>query len=155
MIKAKNVKRFSFGPPSLLFAYPVTEHTLICIAEKRNTPRKQQKHIWGGAGEPSEAEQGFHWQRNRSKTGTSASKMDQIGFPCLTLFLWAITAIEGEYFTLLHGCHSFASKSWPVVPSVHITFSANSSNAPISLKAGKKYTYKIELSFMPTKRRGF
>lgn len=32
MIKAKNVKRFSFGPPSLLFAYPVTEHTLICIA---------------------------------------------------------------------------------------------------------------------------
>lgn len=77
--------------------------------------------------------------------------MDQIGYRCLTLFLWAISAIEGEYFTLLNGCHSFASKSWPVAPSVHLTFTANSSNATISLKAGNRYTYKIELSFMPTK----
>ena len=102
--------------------------------------RRSSKSIWGGGGQLTTAEQGFHWKRNCTESGTSASKMNQICFGCLTLFLWAISGIEGEFFTLLHGCHSFASKSWSVAQSVHITFSANSANAPISLKAGNRYT---------------
>ena len=101
---------------------------------------KLQKHICGGGGQLSRAEQRLHWRKPATKLAHQLPKWIKLASDVWLYFSGQYLPSKVSIFTLPHGCHSLASKSWPVAPSVHITFSANSANAPISLKAGNRWT---------------